>query len=108
MAFVEAPTTEEEIAQIAARLPGWKLINMFHGGKTPLLPIPRLKELGYQVIIIPSDTQRAAIKAMQRVLAAIVRDGSAAAMGADMATFKEREAVVDTTGFLDRGKRYGQ
>ena len=30
-----------------------------------------------------------------------------AAMAADMATFKEREAVVDTTGFLDRGKRYG-
>ena len=107
MAFVEAPTTEEEIAQIAARLPGWKLINMFHGGKTPLLPIPRLKELGYQVIIIPSDTQRAAIKAMQRVLAAIVRDGSAAAMAADMVTFKERETVVDTAGFLDRGKRYG-
>jgi hypothetical protein len=40
------------------------------------------------------------------VLAAIVRDGSAAAMSADMVTFKEREAVVDTAGFLDRGKRY--
>src|SRR5262249_6854602 len=107
MAFVEAPTTEEEIAEIARRVPGWKLINMFQGGKTPLMPIPRLKELGYQVIIIPSDPQRAAIKAMQRVLAAIVRDGSGAAMAADMVTFKEREAVVDTAGFLDRGKRYG-
>ena len=107
MAFVEAPTTEDEIAEVARRVPGWKLINMFQGGKTPLLPVPRLKELGYHVIIIPSDTQRAAIKAMQRVLAAIVRDGSAAAMAADMVTFKEREAVVDTSGFLDRGKRYG-
>jgi len=107
MAFVEAPTTEDEIAEVARRVPGWKLINMFQGGKTPLVPVPRLKELGYHVIIIPSDTQRAAIKAMQRVLAAIVRDGSAAAMAADMVTFKEREAVVDTSGFLDRGKRYG-
>ena len=107
MAFVEAPTTEDEIAEVARRVPGWKLINMFQGGKTPLVPVPRLKELGYHVIIIPSDTQRAAIKAMQRVLAAIARDGSAAAMAADMATFKEREAVVDTSGFLDRGKRYG-
>ena len=107
MAFVEAPTTEDEIAEVARRVPGWKLINMFQGGKTPLVPVPRLKELGYHVIIIPSDTQRAAIKAMQRVLAAIVRDGSAAAMAADMVTLKEREAVVDTSGFLDRGKRYG-
>ena len=42
MVFVEAPTTEEQIAEIARRVPGWKLINMFQGGKTPLLPTRRL------------------------------------------------------------------
>ena len=104
--FVEAPTSESEIAEIAERLPGWKLINMFEGGKTPLLPVPRLEALGYHVVIIPSDTQRAAIKAMQRVLGAIARDGSAASMRGDMASFKEREALVDTAGYLDRGKLY--
>ena len=44
---------------------------------------------------------------MQRVLAAIARDGSAASMRSDMVSFKEREALVDTAGYLDRGKRYG-
>jgi 2-methylisocitrate lyase-like PEP mutase family enzyme len=107
MIFVEAPTSESEIAEIARRLPGWKLINMFEGGKTPLLPVSKLEALGYQLVIIPSDTQRAAIKAMQRVLAAIARDGSAAAMTGDMVSFKEREALVDTAAYLDRGKRYG-
>jgi 2-methylisocitrate lyase-like PEP mutase family enzyme len=107
MIFVEAPTTEDEIADIAKRLPGYKLINMFHGGKTPLLPVSRLQELGYHVVIIPSDTQRAAIRAMQRVLAAIARDGSAGAMIGDMASFKEREAVVDTAGYLARDRHYG-
>ncbi len=63
MIFVEAPTSEAEIAEIAKRLPGWKLINMFEGGKTPLLPVPRLEAFGYHLVIIPSDTQRAAIKA---------------------------------------------
>ena len=106
MIFVEAPTTEQQIADIARRLPGLKLINMFQGGKTPLLPASRLQEFGYHVVIIPSDTQRAAIKAMQRVLAAIARDGSAAAMIEDMASFKEREAVVDTAGYLARDRRY--
>jgi hypothetical protein len=43
---------------------------------------------------------------MQRVLAAIGRDGSAAAMKGDMVSFKERETLVDTAGFLDRSKRY--
>jgi 2-methylisocitrate lyase-like PEP mutase family enzyme len=106
MVFVEAPTTEQEIADIATRLPGYKLINMFHGGKTPLLPVSRLQEFGYHVVIIPSDTQRAAIKAMQRVLATIARDGSAAAMIDDMASFKEREAVIDTAGFLALDRKY--
>jgi 2-methylisocitrate lyase-like PEP mutase family enzyme len=79
---------------------------MFAGGKTPLVPVQRLEALGYHLVIIPSDTQRAAIKAMQRVLAAIARDGSGAAMADDMVTFKEREIVVDTPAFIARDKRY--
>jgi 2-methylisocitrate lyase-like PEP mutase family enzyme len=106
MAFVEAPTTEQQIADIAKRLPGYKLINMFHGGKTPLLPVPKLQEFGYHVVIIPSDTQRAAIRAMQRVLATIARDGSAAAMIDEMASFKEREAIIGTESFIARDKKY--
>ncbi len=106
VSFVEAPSSEAEIAEVAKRLPGWKLINMFEGGKTPLVPVSRLEALGYHVVIIPSDTQRAAVKAMQRVLAAIGRDGSAASMRGDMVSFKEREVLVDTAGYIDRGKRY--
>ena len=106
MIFVEAPRSENEIAEIARCLPGWKLINMFQGGKSPLMPVARLEELGYHLVIIPSDTQRVAIKAMQRVLAEIARDGSSAALNAEMATFQEREGVVDTMGFLDLDKRY--
>jgi 2-methylisocitrate lyase-like PEP mutase family enzyme len=79
---------------------------MFEGGKTPLLPAPRLQELGYHLVIIPSDTQRAAIKAMQRALGAIARDGSSASMTSDMVSFKEREAIIGTADYLDRGKRY--
>jgi 2-methylisocitrate lyase-like PEP mutase family enzyme len=106
MVFVEAPTTEQQIADIAKRLSGYKLINMFHGGKTPLIEVSKLQQFGYHVVIIPSDTQRAAIKAMQRVLATIARDGSAAAMIDDMASFKEREAIIDTESFIARDKKY--
>jgi len=104
--FVEAPTSEEEIAAVARRFPGWKLINMFQGGKTPLLPAAKLEALGYNIVIIPSDLQRAAIKAMQRALECIARDGSTAAMTADMASFKDREAVIDTAGYIARDQRY--
>jgi len=106
MIFVEAPTSESQIAEIAKRLPGLKLINMFAGGKTPLVPVQKLEAFGYHVVIIPSDTQRAAIKAMQRVLATIARDGSAAAMAGDMVSFKDRELIVDTAAYIERDRRY--
>ena len=106
MIFVEAPTSEAQIADIAKRVPGLKLINMFAGGKTPLLPVQRLEALGFNCVIIPSDIQRAAIKAAQHTLATIARDGSSASMAGDMVSFKEREALVDTDAYLDRGRRY--
>ncbi|PYM13135.1 MAG: isocitrate lyase [Candidatus Rokuibacteriota bacterium] len=105
--FVEAPTSEAEIETIARRLPQPKLINMFQGGKTPLVPLDRLRELGYRIVIIPSDLQRAAISAMEQVLAAIRRDGTSAAVADRMASFKERETVVGTAEYLELDRKYG-
>jgi 2-methylisocitrate lyase-like PEP mutase family enzyme len=105
--FVEAPVSVEQIETIARRVPQPKLINMFQGGKTPLVPVARLKALGYQIVIIPSDLQRAAIRAMDDVLAVLARDGSSAALADRMASFKDRESVVDTAAYLARDAEYG-
>jgi 2-methylisocitrate lyase-like PEP mutase family enzyme len=104
--FVEAPESLAQIEAIARRLSAPKLINMFQGGKTPLVPIARLGELGYRIVIIPSDLQRAAIRAMEDVLAAIRRDGHSAALADRMATFKEREEIVGTSSYLARDRAY--
>jgi 2-methylisocitrate lyase-like PEP mutase family enzyme len=106
VAFVEAPETIEQIETIARRLPYPKLMNMFQGGKTPLVPLARLAELGYRIVIIPSDLQRAAIRAMEEVLATIRRDGNSAALIDRMASFKDREAVVGTPTYLDVDRRF--
>lgn len=98
--FVEAPETIEQIEQIAAAIPGPKLINMFYGGKTPLVPLDRLKELGYRIVIIPSDLQRAAIRAMQDALRAIKENGDSAVVSDHLATFKERELIVGPEQYL--------
>jgi 2-methylisocitrate lyase-like PEP mutase family enzyme len=98
--FVEAPTSEAQIETIARRVPGDKLLNMFEGGKTPLVPLARLHALGYRIVIIPSDLQRAAIRAMQDVLAAIRRDGNSRAVADRMASFAERESIVGTAEYL--------
>ena len=102
--FVEAPTSEAQMATIAKRVTAPKLLNMFEGGKTPLVPLDRLQALGYRIVIIPSDLQRAAIRAMQDVLAAIRRDGNSRALTERMASFTEREAIVGTADYLSRDR----
>ena len=104
--FVEAPTSVEQIEEIARALPYPKLINMFHGGKTPLIPSDRLAELGYNIVIIPSDTQRAAIAAMERVLAEIKKNGDSGALADQMVSFKEREAIIGTDDYMTLDARY--
>ncbi|MBD1553432.1 isocitrate lyase/PEP mutase family protein [Pseudomonas typographi] len=100
MIFVEAPETVEQIQEIARRIPGPKLMNMFYGGKTPLMPAEELASLGYQLIIIPSDLQRAAIHAMQNTLAQIKRTGDSSALAGQLTSFQEREQIVRTSRFL--------
>jgi 2-methylisocitrate lyase-like PEP mutase family enzyme len=102
--FVEAPTSEAQMETIARRVAAPKLLNMFEGGKTPLVPLDRLQALGYRIVIIPSDLQRAAIRAMQDVLVAIRRDGNSRTLAERMATFTEREAIVGTAEYLSRDR----
>jgi len=101
MIFVEAPESVQQIEEISIRVQGAKLINMFHSGKTPLISSERLKSLGYQVIIIPSDLQRASMKAINDVLGVILQDGNSGAIKNDLVSFKEREEVVQTSRFLN-------
>ncbi len=103
MIFVEAPETVEQIERIAERVPQPKLINMFHGGKTPVVPKERLRELGYRLVIVPSDLQRAVITAVRRTLEAINRDGDSGAVREDLASFADRERVVRTAEYLALG-----
>ena len=98
--FVEAPETIEQIEQIAKQIAQPKLINMFFSGKTPLVEKQRLQEMGYKFIIIPSDLQRAAITACQRVLEAIRADGDSASFKDHMVSFKDREEIVRTKEYL--------
>ncbi len=94
MIFVEAPQTLEQIQMIAQQVKAPKLINMFYGGKTPLVPANDLQKMGYQLVIIPSDLQRAAIRAMQNTLQAIKKDGDSKSVNDQLASFTEREKII--------------
>lgn len=104
--FVEAPQSEEELAEIARRSVKPSLCNIFEGGKTPPVPAAKLQKMGFRVGIYPSQTQRAAIRAMTAVLDALKRDGDTAAIESQLATFAEREVTVDSPCWKALEDRY--
>jgi 2-methylisocitrate lyase-like PEP mutase family enzyme len=76
--FVEAPTSEEDIARVAAELSGVAplVFNWAEGGRTPPLSMDRIGELGYSLVIYPIGTLLAATAAIRSLLATLKTDGT--------------------------------
>jgi 2-methylisocitrate lyase-like PEP mutase family enzyme len=53
MAFVEAPQTVEEVAAVPRLVRGPCLLNVVHGGKTPVLDLREAEAMGYKLAIVP-------------------------------------------------------
>jgi 2-methylisocitrate lyase-like PEP mutase family enzyme len=105
--FVEAPQSEAELEEIPRALPNVPLlVNVFKGGKTPMLPVERLQQMGYRIAIYPSETQRAAIHAMRQALGLLKRDGTTEKMDDALTTFKERDKVVGLDEWQQLEKQY--
>ena len=104
--FVEAPQTVEELRIVGREVRGPALVNVFEGGKTPMLGAQELEDMGFRLGIYPSQTHRAAIRAAQRVLVAMKRDGDTRAIETELATFQEREDAVGTADWRALEEKY--
>ena len=105
--FVEAPQSEAELAEIPRAIRDVPLlVNVFKGGKTPMLRADRLQELGYRIAIYPSETQRASIHAMRLALGLLKREGTTEAMDGALTTFKDRDQIVGLDDWQKLERQY--
>lgn len=105
--FIEAPESREEVQRIPRLVEAPVLINMYSGGKTPLVTTADLRSWGYRIVVWPSHLQRASIRAMQRALDLLQReDLSAADDPALMVSFAEREDLVGMAEIQALEKRF--
>src|SRR5689334_2653031 len=104
--FVEAPQNIEELRSVGRQVRGPVLVNVFEGGKTPMVPASELEAMGFRLGIYPSQTHRAAIRAAQKLLAALKQDGDTRRVEGDLATFQEREDAVGTERWRALEERY--
>ena len=73
--FPEAMRNEKEFEKIRKNSNNYLLANMTEFGKTKILSVKELENLGYSIVIYPVTTQRLAMKSVEDGLRAIMKDG---------------------------------
>lgn len=95
MIFIEAPESVDELAIIGRSLTQVPLlVNRGGGGKTPALSAQELEVMGFRIVIFPGDAQKAAGKAVLKVLATLKERGNVDTVQDIMMTFEERFEVL--------------
>ena len=94
--FVEAPQSINEMEAIAKALPDITLVaNMVEKGKTPLLTLAELAELGFCLVVSPLSLLLASTKAMTRAAGLLADSGTLREHLAEIAPF---DAFTDLVG----------
>ncbi|MBO0850416.1 MAG: isocitrate lyase/PEP mutase family protein [Pseudonocardia sp.] len=107
--FVEAPTSTDEIARLAAELGGVAplVFNWAEGGRTPPLTLDQLTELGFALVLYPIGTLLAATSAIRDLLTRLRADGTPAAALPDLPSFTEFTDLIGLQEINDLEQRFG-
>ena len=104
--FVEAPESVEEIKAIPQRLSSPQIINMVIGGKTPNMHAKEFSDMGFGMVLYANAALQGAVKGMQLALGELKTSGRLDESSGLVATFKERQSLVDKDVFDQLEKKY--
>lgn len=106
MTFVEAPETLEEIELIPQLLKGPQILNIVLGGKTPTVQRALAIEMGFSLLLYANAALQAAVGGMQVVLRTLAEKGVLDESQGLLATFAERQRLVNKEAFDAMEFRY--
>jgi 2,3-dimethylmalate lyase len=107
--FVEAPTSDDDVARVATELQGVAplVFNWAEGGRTPPLPLPRIAELGFSLVLFPIGTLLAATAGIRALLATLRADGTPAAALPHLLTFDGFTDLIGLPEIRELERRFG-
>lgn len=104
--FPEALADEAEFERFAREVDAPLVANMTEFGKSKLLTLDQLADLGVAVVIYPVTLLRIAMKAAEAALGTIVDEGSQASLLDLMQTREELYDLLDYNDFEERDRTY--
>ena len=104
--FVEAPLDFDEMARIARELVVPQIANIVFGGKTPDPGRARLADMGFGGVLYANASLQAALRAAYQVLGSLKEHGSLDLVADQLASFEERQRVVEKSKWDAMEARY--
>ena len=105
MIFREMRLTDE-IRALPQRLAKPQLMNMVIGGKTPIFSATELSALGYGVVLYANAALQGAVAGMQKALSHLRSTGRLDEDPNRVASFAERQRLVDKPGWDALEQKY--
>lgn len=96
--FPEGLTSEAEFEAFRSALEVPHLANMTEFGKTPLIPVSRFREMGYQMVIFPMTAFRMMLRTLREAYAVLLEAGTQASLIGSMDT---REKLYEVLHYSD-------
>ena len=104
--FPEALADRSEFEKFAAAIDAPLVANMTEFGKSPLLTLDELADLGYAAVLYPVTLLRVAMKAVEAALAVIAADGTQAELIDLMQSRDELYDLLDYHDYEERDRAY--
>jgi len=104
--FIEAPRTEAQVDQVARAFDTPLLYNYAPGGRSPLLPFARLRELGFAIILLPVDTLLVAVQAIRAFLGQVKTRDDVLSLADRYMPFSDFNELIGVTAQLALAERY--
>jgi 2-methylisocitrate lyase-like PEP mutase family enzyme len=104
--FLEAPQSVDELKKVRDAIDAPVMANMIEHGKTPLLSVDELQELGYNLAIYPLAALYMATQAIREAMDELKKTGTTAGLIDRMLTFHEFNELVGLKDFRALEAKY--
>jgi 2,3-dimethylmalate lyase len=104
--FIEAPRDEAQVERVAKAFDAPLLYNYAPGGRSPLLPLARLRELRYAIILLPVDTLLVGVRAIADFLAEVKKRDDVTSLNDRYMPFAEFNQLIGAMAMMEAADRY--
>ena len=106
MIFIEAPQSVEELRKVGRSVDVPTMANLVEGGKTPIVSVRELEEMGFKFASFSGSAQKMAIRAMQELFDTLKNTGALDRVMNKITPQSERSELLGLPKFYEMDKKY--